>query len=75
MEVKAVARLWSEHFPYRKENANSKVLCSTVYYIVTGRAGTSTGYGSWADKLQQSITYYGIPKEEFDQFAKENDNP
>jgi len=75
IEDEDVAGLWAEHYPKQKDRILSKALCLTLYYIITKRAETILRYGDWSGKLHHAIAYFGVPKDQFYEFAIENEAP
>ena len=63
-----IAGLWATHFPKYQDDV-SKTLCLAMYHMVTDRAATIVPYGNWSDKIYHSAMFFGVPKDQYYEFA------
>lgn len=72
IEDKDIGRLWAAHFPMRSDNALSKTLCLTLFYVIADRAHSIYPHGDWSDKLQYALGFYGVSKDEYYEVGKDS---
>jgi hypothetical protein len=67
--------LWTKHFPKRLDDPKSKALCLAFCLIVEERAACDTADDEdLLVKVHEALARIGIPREEFYQVEKENED-
>jgi hypothetical protein len=65
LEDQDIGLLWTEHYPRRKDEHKSQMLCLRLCASIKRKAVTATPYGDWYDRVSQALTEFGIPENQF----------
>jgi len=63
--------MWAKNYPRRKDNANAYAVCAVLTAIIRDKAESLTSSEEFEEKLNQTLKQFGIPKDAFEQFEKE----
>jgi hypothetical protein len=65
LEDQDIGLLWEEHYPRRKAEDKSQMLCLSLCAIIKRKAIAAIPYGDWYDRVSQALTELGIPENQF----------
>ena len=60
-----IGPLWAEHYPKRKDEPASQVICLSLLAIVMRKAIMTIPYGNRYEKLILALAEFGIPENQF----------
>jgi len=65
IEDDEIGPLWAEHYPKRKGEPGSQLICLSLLAIVMRKAIMTIPYGNASDKLILALAEFGIPENQF----------
>jgi len=65
LEDQDIGLLWAEHYPLRKHEHKSEMLCVSLCAIVKKKAIAASPYGDWYDRVSQALTKFSVPENQF----------
>jgi hypothetical protein len=70
IEQTRIRPLCAEHYPNRRQNPASKVVCLRISSMIKEQAALLTAGSNWSVKLGVTVASYNIPKDQFAEFVE-----
>jgi hypothetical protein len=65
LEDQDIGLLWTEHYPLRKYEHKSEMVCLSLCAIIKRKTVPAIPGNNWYDRLSQTLAEFGIPENQF----------